>query len=169
MIYAGIGSRSTPGPVLSRMTVLARLLAERGNTLRSGGADGADTAFEIGCDQGGGSKEIFLPWRGFNGHGSQLYTQSPMAFEIAALYHPAWDNLKDPVRKLMARNVHQVLGWGNCDNPVDFVVCWTSDGVASGGTGQAMRIAEANKIPVFNFYYDDMVHNLREFYRRAHG
>jgi len=34
-----------------------------GYTLRSGGANGADTAFEEGCCR----KELYLPWPGFNG------------------------------------------------------------------------------------------------------
>lgn len=40
------------------------------------------------------------------------------------------------------------------DSPVNFVVCWTSDGKASGGTGQALRIAAdpAYAIPVFNLF-----------------
>jgi hypothetical protein len=30
------------------------------------------------------------------------------------------------------------------------VVCWTSDGKASGGTGQAIRIAKYYEIPTYN-------------------
>ena len=36
------------------------------------------------------------------------------------------------------------------DHPVDAVVCWTREGRVEGGTGMAIRIAEANGIPVFN-------------------
>ena len=36
------------------------------------------------------------------------------------------------------------------DAPSDFVLCWTEDGEASGGTGQAMRIAAAHGVPVYN-------------------
>jgi hypothetical protein len=36
-------------------------------------------------------------------------------------------------------------------SPSRFVVCWTADGRATGGTGQAIRIAEAYAVPVFNF------------------
>lgn len=61
--YAGIGSRRTPPEVLGRMRRVAERLDARGYTLRSGGADGADSAFADGATD----KEIFLPWRGFNG------------------------------------------------------------------------------------------------------
>jgi predicted Rossmann fold nucleotide-binding protein DprA/Smf involved in DNA uptake len=48
MYYAGIGARSTPPQILSVMTRLASKLEGMGYTLRSGGAAGADTAFERG-------------------------------------------------------------------------------------------------------------------------
>ena len=47
-------------------------LALEGFVLRSGGADGADTFFEIGCDMSNGLKEIYLPWNNFNNNLSQL-------------------------------------------------------------------------------------------------
>lgn len=37
-------------------------------------------------------------------------------------------------------------------NDSSFVVCWTSDGKDSGGTGQALRIARDRNIPVYNLY-----------------
>lgn len=49
----------------------------------------------------------------------------------------------------MSRNVYQVLG-PNLDDPVEFIICWTKDGKASGGTGQAIRIANDYGVPVFN-------------------
>ena len=64
LYYAGIGSRDTPRWVLDCMKKLAYCLSDD-FILRSGGADGADSYFEIGCDKGNGEKEIFLPWRGF--------------------------------------------------------------------------------------------------------
>ena len=55
--YAGIGSRSTPSSILSIMTILGKTLAQNGYILRSGGAEGADKAFEIGCNEVSGMKE----------------------------------------------------------------------------------------------------------------
>src|SRR5690348_5431489 len=105
--YAGVGSRETPPGMLVYFTRLAQFLGrDHGYILRSGGADGADTAFE----QGASSKQIFLPWKGFNGNPSPFYRIPVIAFDIAANHHPAWLKLKPAVQCLMARNVQQVLG-----------------------------------------------------------
>jgi len=148
--YAGIGSRETPKDVCAKMTKLAKYLAERKYILRSGGAEGADLAFEKGVWVQR-LKEIYLPWKGFNDSKSELYTSSKEAEEIAIQFHPRWHLLKSGGKKLQTRNVHQVLG-KDLKTPSKFVICWTSDGKASGGTGQAIRIANAHQIPVFNLY-----------------
>lgn len=152
--YAGIGSRSTPEPVLGIMRRIAERLAARGYTLLSGGAKGADSAFEEGADK----KEIFLPWPGFNGRQKSPWDR-PLseAFRVAAAVHPARSKLREPARALMARNSHQVLG-ADLHSPVDVVVCWTPDGCETeaqrsqrtGGTGQAIALADRWSIPVVN-------------------
>lgn len=169
--YAGIGSRTTPQEVKLEIHAIALYLANQGWTLRSGGADGADLAFEYGA--GDGEKEIFLPWKGFNKNPSPLYQIPEKAFEISAPYHPDWKYLKEPVRKLMARNAQQVLG-KNLDTPVEFVICWAPDGCtrgenrtkATGGTGQAIAIASSRNIPVFNLKntnaHDDLLAYLKQ-------
>lgn len=140
------------------MRKLGCALAMDGWTLRSGAAPGSDTAFERGCDAGGGAKEIYLPWKGFSKHDSTLFYVSPEALEIAEeIYGPAFKYLKRPVKLLMARNMYQVTGV-NLDTPSQFIVCWTSDGCNSaatrnrktGGTGQAIAYASSLQIPVFN-------------------
>ena len=62
--YAGIGSRETPNDICLYMTTIAKKLAKLGYTCNSGGADGADSAFERGAVI---NRQIFLPWDGFNG------------------------------------------------------------------------------------------------------
>jgi hypothetical protein len=54
----------------------------------------------------------------------------------------------------MARNCQQVLGQ-NLNLPVDFVVCWTKDGGKTGGTGQALRIADDLNIPIYNLFFEN--------------
>lgn len=154
--YAGIGSRSTPDHVLQVMRKVAHRLSELGYTLLSGGAAGADSAFEEGCF---GKKEIYLPWPGFRHlKGRHCVTlPSAEAFRVAEAVHPAWKRLNDTAQALMARNSHQVLG-ADLRSPVDFVVCWTPDGCeseaarsrATGGTGQAIALADRWGIPVVN-------------------
>ena len=145
--YAGIGSRATPTNVKAKMTLIARQLSKSSFCLRSGGAQGADEAFEKGAVQ----KQIFLPWNGFNGRivDNNQYAVPPENNSFVEKYHPNPKRLSDAGRKLMSRNSYQVLG-PNLDDPVDFLICWTKDGKASGGTGQAIRIANDYGIPVFN-------------------
>lgn len=145
MYYTGIGSRETPFEILTLMTRIAQRLAARGWTLRSGGADGADSAFE----RGAGDKQIYLPWPRFNGNSSRFTSPTPAALEMAADFHPAWDRCSQGARKLHARNCHQVLGI-DLATPSTLVICWTRGGSGAGGTGQALRIARAHDIPIFD-------------------
>ena len=150
--YAGIGARATPAAALADMTVIAEWLARTGWHLSSGGADGADAAFASGA--AAGQRTVWLPWQGYNGHRGpdcRVLSAAAMAacMEIAAPLHPAWERCSPAVRKLHARNVAVLLG-ETLDRPVDAVACWTAMGRDQGGTGMAIRIAEANRIPVLN-------------------
>lgn len=136
--YAGIGSRETPENVLYYMQNLAGGYARMGYTLRSGGARGADTYFELGCDIGQGPKEIYRP-----------EDAKADAFKHAAQFHPNWYRLNQYAKALHARNSLIMLG-PRLNDPVDFVVCWTPNGVKIGGTAQALRIAEEYQIPIEN-------------------
>ena len=149
MYYAGIGSRETPKEILELFERIAVYLAQNGYVLRSGGADGADKAFEVGCDKGKGQKEIYLPWPKFNHSSSHLVVSDTLAFDLAKKYHPAYDKLSDAAKKLQARNTHQILGW-DLKSPSYLVICWTPHGKAIGGTAQALRIAKDYNIPIFN-------------------
>lgn len=164
--YAGIGSRKTPPAALEMMRMIARQLAHEGYHLRSGGADGADSKFAQGAREAGGDRTIYLPWPGFN----EVVDENAVAFDrlpgaakamqVAARFHPNWAGLhrRPAVRKLMARNVMQVLG-EDCMSLSRFVICWAEDSEfdrrgqlcnVAGGTGQAVRIAYGHGIPVFN-------------------
>ena len=152
LIYAGIGARATPADTLSTMTTMAAWLASRGWDLASGGTKGADTAFADGAPAG--RRTLYLPWRGYNGHGGpDCRVLSPSELEacmdLAARLHPAWNRCSPAVRKLHARNAAIVLGEG-LDRPVDALVCWTPDGAVVGGTGMALRIAAERGIPLLN-------------------
>lgn len=150
--YAGIGSRQTPTPVLHQMHRLAEVLEEVGYTLRSGHAHGADQAFATAVTR----KQIMLPWEGYNGARSDqkiwFVGANPYTERVAAAFHPAWHNCTPGARKLHARNTAILAGLQPGDATVEFIICWTKDGKDSGGTGQAIRIAEAHHIPVFNLF-----------------
>ena len=113
--YTGIGSRDIPKYIEDFFMIMGEWLAKKGYCLRSGHADGSDKAFEMGCDKVNGKKEIYLPWKGFNGcFSSNLYLDNmeykDKAEKIAKIYHPYWFNLKQGARKLQTRNSFQVLG-----------------------------------------------------------
>lgn len=183
--YAGVGSRQTPADVCLLMNRIAKRLAEEGHTLRSGHAQGADLAFEYGADEAKCldrcRKEIWLPCDGFNG---APYVENTSGWshvvvsddhyyrEKARHFHPAWEKLSPFAKKLMIRNVGQILGretrhLGSVDDPDPeisysrapksaFVICWTRGGQATGGTGQAIRVAKAYDVPVLNLWQRDV-------------
>lgn len=150
--YSGIGARKTGVKILIFMTQLAKYFAEQDYVLRSGGANGADSAFEEGCDLSQGKKEIYLPWKGFNNNLSSLYDLSNKkeAMALAEAHHPQWHVLSGPIRNLHTRNTYQILGM-DLKTPSKFVVCYT-DGM--GGTMQSIRLAKTYNIPIFNLKLD---------------
>lgn len=148
IFYTGVGSRKTPAGILRDMEHLGSLLSERGLILRSGASEGADTAFEKGCDKVRGEKEIYLPWRGFGKSNSDKYFISEVAYSSVDLNHLLPSSLTEIARKLLARNYHQVVGYDDIKSL--FIICWTPKGVIDGGTGQTIRVANSLNIPVFN-------------------
>lgn len=153
--YAGIGSRRTPPHVLDVMTKLASKMEGLGYILRSGGASGADSAFDAGV-RNPQAKEIYLPGSYFNSlraGGSYIDATTLPTWQQALgtvnQYHPAPERLQEYGRRLMARNAMQVLG-RNLNTPARAVIAWTPRGGLEGGTAQALRIAMDKGIPVKN-------------------
>lgn len=169
--YAGIGSRSTPPYILHLMEDIALRLHAAGWMLRTGGAEGADMAFMEGAD----TCHLMLPWPGFNHHdiivngrwraGARYFYPTPYATDVSVQYHPKPARLSRQAQLMMGRNAMQVFGYidddGTFTQPFSkFVVCWTPDGAVektsrtTGGTGHAIRLANAYGIPVFNLQWD---------------
>ena len=174
MIYTGIGSRKTPELIIKQMVWLGEVMAVRDYVLRSGGAAGADVAFEEGCDNIGGLKEIYLPYKRFNKSDSPLFEIPKRAYDLARIYHPSYFGLQTSGKKFMARNVQQILGettQPTIDKVCQLVICWTPDGCSdgtntskdTGGTGQALRIAADYNIPIFNLENEDALDRLTNF------
>ena len=167
MNYAGIGARQTPPQILNLMTHLASKLESMGYVLRSGGAQGADSAFEQGVKS---AKEIYLPSKSFN---SRIAGQ-PGIIDASALpnwqqaiatvnqFHPAPGKLSEFARSLMARNAMQVLG-KSMNEPAKMIVAWTPGGQIVGGTGQALRMAQAYQIPVRNLGNPETLQKVQQF------
>jgi hypothetical protein len=81
-------------------------------------------------------------------------------------YHPAWLRLPTGHKLLHARNGYIVLG-KQLNVPVEFVICWTRGGSAKGGTGQAIRIARGQGIPVLDLGYPDVLNRALKWLGRG--
>ena len=155
LFYTGVGSRVTPKAILETMTLIAIKLSKSGYILRSGGAIGADQAFE----RGSALHHIF-----------HARDANMAAMAIAGGLHPAWDRCSQYAKRLHGRNAFQVLGL-ELDQPSKFLICWTPDGCEShasrtyetGGTGTAISIASEHGVPVFNLANQITLKRLEKF------
>ena len=145
--YTGCGSRQTPKKILDIMTRIAQKMSKTGLILRSGAAEGADTAFRKGAE----FEEIYYP---------SDCTEESIA--LARKYHGSWDSVGMFGKRLHGRSPLQVLG-RDLKTPSEVVICWTPDGIIkhidrsikTGGTGTAISIADAYEIQVFNIKRED--------------
>lgn len=181
--YTGVGSRQTPIYIQNIMTDLADKLARDSWILRSGGAEGADYAFELGwwdyCmnemhlgGNYGALAEIYIPWNGFNNHtltshdgACKFVKDTTEAQSIAEKVHPAWHNLKTGAKNLHTRNVYQVLG-EDLETPSKFLVCWAETdkhGVPKGGTRTSWVLAKQHNISCFNLYNEEDLKRIHRY------
>lgn len=154
--FTGIGSRNTPPEICKAMTEIASILEDKGYTLRSGNATGADIAFARGVKE---KAEIWLPWKGFNQdfideHPNHTYriisTHDGDAFRSVAQFHPDPKRLTEKGFLLMMRNHRQLFGENDVKSK--FIICWTKDGRAAGGTGQNLRAGDYHDILILNMF-----------------
>ena len=155
--YAGVGSRQTPERVRRLMQKSAAWLANKNWTLRSGGARGADMAFQSGAT-GNIKPPRYEIWTinhrceaVSSGRASPpSRNQWERAHMIAGKAHPAWSRCSRLAQALHARNTLILLGH-EMREPARFVLCWTPEGEETGGTGQMIRLARMFQVPVLNF------------------
>ena len=162
--YTLIGSRSTPEEVYQLLVKIAVKLKSEGWVVRSGGADGADSAAEEACKNE--NMNIYLPWNNFNSRYSEerVYIVSDKlsnyskAQQIASETHPAWDRCSRGAKSLHTRNVYQIFG-SSLDKPSKFVICYAEPsgkkGHVKGGTATAVKLALNNDIKVYNLWYEE--------------
>ena len=150
MFYTGIGSRKTPEHILKAMNVFAGIAEGYGYTLRSGGAKGADTAFELGV-KSQSNKNIYRVSQEFN------FNQNMFASKKLEKHVPIpLTKMRPVVRKLLIRNAFQIYG-SDVSSPVlsRFLICWTPTvdytSIEAGGTRYAVLMAQEENIPVYNF------------------
>lgn len=165
VFYAGIGARKTPADVLTLMREVGAMAADAGLGLRSGGAIGADSAFQSGADEAGSDlQQIFLT-KQRRGMAHGIVNLDPVFKRLARNFHPAPEAITpDPdnpddrrhwMLDLMSRNGCQLFG-EDFTNPSNAVICWTEGGLTDGGTGQAIRMANSVGMPVINLGSPDL-------------
>jgi hypothetical protein len=146
--YAGIGSRKTPEDVLKLMHAIAVKSAAKGRILRSGGAQGADQAFESGALSANGRIESWNP---------RLRPVIMHPWAVHECKRHCWeyplDQMQVFIQSLLVRNMYQILG-EDSTHPVSGVILWTPDpdpcSPKSGGTRYAARCARMHGIPIWN-------------------
>ena len=170
--YAGVGSRRTPPDMLRAMGDIAQTLGEAGVALSTGGADGADRAFETGALRTDAPITVHTPWPGYNGyrpgrdpetdidvvHPTSTETlQGHRYADLAREHHPYWNRCSRGARALFLRNVSILAGALDDDGehlPVRAVIAWTPNGLPvgreAGGTGHTLRTAASLDIPGIN-------------------
>lgn len=164
--FVATGNQNAPDSVVDRIIAMVKELEQFGFTLRTGGLNGIDDAVEKVSKK----PELVLPWNNFNGKQSKNYFNTRQSFDIAKMFHPAFDGLSEKVRPFLAKNARMVLG-KNLDSAAMFIICWTDDGAElrhevtarTGNTGHVIAIASGRKIPVFNFHKPDAEMRLRNF------
>lgn len=159
--YTGIGSREAPPAFLKFAREMAASLEAQGYILRSGGAPGADDAFESGLTRVANS-QIYLPWHGFEGRNhAGCITPDDLDIEDLAqaektvrVLHPNPSALKPGSMKLLVRDVFQVLG-SDLHTPSNFVMMWARPkgrDAVHGGSNMAFQVARRRDVPIINYY-----------------
>lgn len=178
--FTGVGSRETPQDIQDIMEEFAFKLSQDCWVMRSGGAEGADSAFQAGASNTFATfePEIYMPWYGFN----NLYTEPGLlfptkwkniqeAYEIASKIHPNWDACSDGAKTLHSRNIYQVLGH-NLATPSKFLICWAKtdkNGDATGGTRTTWMLAKQYNIPCFNLIFEEHKRRVMKFIGETRG
>lgn len=159
MRVACIGSRDLDAYQTSMCEKLGGYIVQHGHTLHSGNAPGADQAFARGANRiHPGLVHLHLPWPNFErqavhkGNIIRVLEDHDAAHlklysQIAERHHPAFSRLSQGAVKLMTRNSSIMLPAPDY-MPVDRCLAIPSDRRGGGGTGQGMRIAIYERIPL---------------------
>ena len=153
LIYVGIGPQTAGEAVIEMSKAFATAMAEMKWTLRSGGAEGMDEAFEAGCDSVQGTKEIFIPDAGFrkrnNSTDKIVHTLDKHlnAIQQAKPFFPTWDKLGTTTQMFLVRNVFALFG-EKLNKPANLVVTWNQ--YEGTGSFQLLQMAKTAGIPAFN-------------------
>jgi hypothetical protein len=153
-----IGSRNITELELDVLRQLADKFHAMGYILRSGGANGSDSAINHLENV-----QIIIPWNGYNGFwhdGCRIFTldklpDQALAAEIVRKIHPNPTSLSPGAFKLHARNAYQIAGVNGLNQnelseAVFYCADTAADGLPRGGTRTAVLLAMKNGIKTYN-------------------
>lgn len=164
--YTGVGSRDITQEEYRLLKQIGTRMSELGYWLRSGAADGSDSAFQHGaCYDQEIKTEIWIPWKSFQSELQQgtpyvnYYIPTKDMFETARNFFiekkiiPWYDNMPQGPKALHGRNYYQVVGFPS-ENNLSKVCIYCADesrkGDVAGGTRSAVMVARYFSIPTYN-------------------
>lgn len=164
--YTVFSNDGYPPEIQAKFERIVKKLEERGFTMRYSALNKIDAVVEPIVTK----KELYLPWRGFAEKDSKLNFTIDRAMAVAKMYHPAYDSMKDSVKKFLACNARKLMG-DKMVSPSIFALCWTEDGVENvrektmktGFSGHPIAIASAVPIPIYNLGKPDAEDRLNFF------
>jgi len=152
-----VGTRDATKEELQKLKDIAEKYHDKGYTLRSGGAEGADSVINHLENV-----EIIIPWNGFNGlkhDGKRVFVLDKLpnqtrAKEITIKIHPAPDRLSQGALKLHTRNIYQITGVQDVNrkelSEKVYFIADEVNGKVKGGTRTAVMLARGLNIPTVN-------------------
>jgi hypothetical protein len=155
MPYVACGNRDMPAAILATIVGYIKQLDARGYTLRTGGREGPEDAYDrLPLIR----KETHLPWKGFMDKDSKFTYTSESARILAAKFHPSFDGVKPVIQTFLATDLRLIMG-KELRSPALFLITWSEDGAEStsektartGNAAQFVSVASQLKIPIFNF------------------
>lgn len=173
--FAIMGSKEHPPETLRLAEEVAEYLKSISGfkvIVRTGGNLGFEEIFEKVISE----KEVFLPWKGFNGNRDSKYTRpSPKCSEIISKIILTFDKIKEGAKPIFMRIAHVILG-KDLNARAECLITWSPDGaetkdkvnVKTGYASTAILLANAVKIPVFNLHNPDAFDRLKVFVSGLH-
>lgn len=167
MIYVGVGPMTAGEDMCAQAKIFGQAMAEMGWTLRSGGAEGLDEAFERGALEGNGKTEIFIPSadfrKRFKSSDKVIHTLDKHieAMREVAPLHENWSQLGTTVQMFLTRIPFCLFG-EKLDKPAHFVVGWSKH-YPHTGAGIVLKMAEMAGIPAFNLAMPGQMDAVEDF------
>lgn len=164
--YIMTSGRDVPKHIVEQMVELSRSIKESGYVLRIGGLEGGDNVLgELDKDA-----ELYLPWKNFSDKVSKLYFSTEECLALASKFNAKFNEINNSMRSFLGMYTRMVLG-KDLKSRVNFIICWTPDGAEdsssittkTGLIAQAIGIASAMKIPVFNLNNADTVNKIKTY------